>query len=202
MTITNGYATLAEVKREAAIESLDVVDDAVLEQCIEDASRLIDGHCGGRQFYAAAASYQYDAPRDGDRTLWLGQDWLSFSAITNGDGVAVAASLYQSWPANSQHKAALVLRPSANVSWQPASTGDYLAAITVAGSIGYVDRAASDAQSVRIVSNTHRACVLTALWLYRSRFAQQQAGAQAQPAYTADLPPSVAHLLEGYRWQP
>jgi hypothetical protein len=41
MAITNGYATLAEVK--ASLRITDNVDDSLLETAIESASRLIDG---------------------------------------------------------------------------------------------------------------------------------------------------------------
>ena len=42
MAITNGYATLAQVK--AALRISDDVDDSLLEMAIESASRAIDGH--------------------------------------------------------------------------------------------------------------------------------------------------------------
>ena len=48
MAITNGYATLAQVK--SALRITDSVDDTLLEQAIESASRRIDGYCG-RWFY-------------------------------------------------------------------------------------------------------------------------------------------------------
>ncbi len=48
MAITNGYATLSEVK--ASLRLTDSVDDALLERAIESASRRIDGYCG-RFFY-------------------------------------------------------------------------------------------------------------------------------------------------------
>ena len=48
MAITNGYATLAQVK--SALRITDNVDDTLLEQAIESASRRIDGYCG-RWFY-------------------------------------------------------------------------------------------------------------------------------------------------------
>lgn len=48
MAITNGYATLAEVK--AVLRLTDGTDDALLEQTIEGASRRIDGYCN-RFFY-------------------------------------------------------------------------------------------------------------------------------------------------------
>jgi len=48
VAITNGYCTLAEVK--AALRLTDNVDDTLLENAIESASRRIDGYTG-RFFY-------------------------------------------------------------------------------------------------------------------------------------------------------
>ncbi len=48
MAITNGYATLSEVK--ASLRITDNTDDTLLERAIESASRRIDGYCG-RFFY-------------------------------------------------------------------------------------------------------------------------------------------------------
>lgn len=56
MAITNGYATLAEVK--AALRIGDSVDDALLEMAIESASRLIDGYTN-RSFYNAGTATRY-----------------------------------------------------------------------------------------------------------------------------------------------
>ena len=53
MAITNGYATLAEVK--AVLRLTDGTDDALLEQTIEGASRRIDGYCN-RFFYQTAST--------------------------------------------------------------------------------------------------------------------------------------------------
>lgn len=50
MTITNGYATLADLK--ATLGITDRVDDTELESAIEAASRQIEAHCGrGRKFW-------------------------------------------------------------------------------------------------------------------------------------------------------
>jgi hypothetical protein len=51
MAITNGYATLSEVK--ASLRLTDSVDDVLIERAIESASRRIDGYCG-RFFYKTA----------------------------------------------------------------------------------------------------------------------------------------------------
>lgn len=48
MAITNGYCTLAEVK--AALRITDNIDDTLLENAVEAASRRIDGECS-RRFY-------------------------------------------------------------------------------------------------------------------------------------------------------
>ncbi len=49
MTITNGYCTLAELK--AVLRISDTVDDAMLSERIDEASRSIDDYCD-RRFYA------------------------------------------------------------------------------------------------------------------------------------------------------
>jgi hypothetical protein len=56
MAISNGYATLAEVK--AALRITDSIDDSLLEMAIESASRLMDGHCA-RSFYNAGTAARY-----------------------------------------------------------------------------------------------------------------------------------------------
>lgn len=59
MAITNGYATLAEVK--AALRISDTIDDSLLETAIESASRLVDGYAG-RNFYSSGSAVRYFAP--------------------------------------------------------------------------------------------------------------------------------------------
>lgn len=53
MAITNGYCTLAELK--AACRITDNSDDTLLENCVESASRRIDGFCN-RFFYQQSAT--------------------------------------------------------------------------------------------------------------------------------------------------
>lgn len=62
MPITNGYATLAELKAVMRIPSADTVDDTLLETSIEAASRQLDGHCE-RVFYSTSATRIY-TPND------------------------------------------------------------------------------------------------------------------------------------------
>lgn len=61
MAITNGYATLAQVK--AALRITDSIDDSLLELAIESASRAIDQYTN-RNFYNAGTAVRYYAPTD------------------------------------------------------------------------------------------------------------------------------------------
>lgn len=61
MAITNGYATLSDVK--AALRITDSVDDTLIEIAIESASREIDGYCE-RVFYNAGTATRKFLPTD------------------------------------------------------------------------------------------------------------------------------------------
>lgn len=61
MAITNGYATLAEVK--SALRITDSVDDALIETAIEAASREIDGYTE-RSFYNGGTATRVFVPTD------------------------------------------------------------------------------------------------------------------------------------------
>jgi hypothetical protein len=61
MAITNGYASLSEVKAAARIA--DTIDDALLEISIEASSREIDGICE-RVFYSSGTAVRAYIPTD------------------------------------------------------------------------------------------------------------------------------------------
>jgi hypothetical protein len=61
VAITNGYATLADVK--AALRITDSIDDSLLETAIESASRLVDGFAG-RNFYPNGTATRFFTPED------------------------------------------------------------------------------------------------------------------------------------------
>ncbi len=99
MAITNGYATLAQVK--AALRITDSVDDALLETSIEAASREIDGYCQ-RVFYSTTATRVYNPA---NTFLTLTDDIVSVTTLkTSSDGVSYdqtwSASDYQLEPLN------------------------------------------------------------------------------------------------------
>jgi hypothetical protein len=68
LAITNGYCTLADVK--AALRITDNVDDSLLENSVNSASRMIDQYCN-RYFYSTnAGEVRYYKANDGF-TCWI-----------------------------------------------------------------------------------------------------------------------------------
>ena len=89
MAITNGYATLKQVKERLGIE--DTKDDIELEGVIEAMSRWIDDHLG-RRFYAATDT-RYYTPTNGDYIIV--DDLLSVTTLkTDSDGNGVYESTW------------------------------------------------------------------------------------------------------------
>lgn len=86
MAITNGYATLAEVKGALRIPESDTLDDTLIETAIEAASREIDGYTE-RSFYNAGTAVRYFIPTDSFLTEI--DDAVSISKVeSSSDGSA------------------------------------------------------------------------------------------------------------------
>jgi hypothetical protein len=102
MAITNGYATLAEVK--ASLRITDAIDDALLETAIESASRMIDGYTA-RTFYNAGTAVRNYAATD-DLNLII-DDAISISEVASTDEIGDTYTVwkttdYQLEPLNSR----------------------------------------------------------------------------------------------------
>jgi hypothetical protein len=91
MAITNGYATLTQVK--AALRITDDVDNTLLEMAIESASRLIDGYTY-RYFYNAGTAIRNFAAEDS--YLVNIDDLVSISELKTTDEIG---SDYTTWNA-------------------------------------------------------------------------------------------------------
>lgn len=110
MAITNGYATLAEVK--AALRITDTIDDSLLEMAIESASRLLDSYTARSFYTSGTATARYfaadndfvcqiddatsitevasDASADGSYdTIWATTDYELLPLNGRVDGLAV-----------------------------------------------------------------------------------------------------------------
>lgn len=86
MAITNGYATLAQVK--AAMRITDNLDDTLLEMAIESASRAIDGFAM-RHFYSSGTATRFYAA---ESSFVVQTDDIAGTALTlqtssAGDGI-------------------------------------------------------------------------------------------------------------------
>lgn len=86
MAISNGYATLAQVK--SALRITDSTDDTLLEQAIESASRRIDSYCG-RWFYKTTATAILVYPFDNYNlpTQDIANTTVTLKVSTSGNGV-------------------------------------------------------------------------------------------------------------------
>lgn len=104
MAITNGYASLNQVK--AALRITDAVDDALLEMAVESASRMIDGYAE-RYFYTGGTVTRYFATED--PYLVQVDDLRNVSSLktsSNADGIydiTWKTSDYQLEPLNDFH---------------------------------------------------------------------------------------------------
>lgn len=160
MAITNGYATLAQLKAAMRIPSADTVDDALLETAIESASRQIDAHCQ-RRFFSASATRVY-TPDDS----WLCQidDLVSLTSLkTSSDAdsnydITWAAGDYQLEPLNG-------IASGMDVSYtQIRAIGDYLfptsggeATVQVTGTFGWA----------AVPSDIEQACIILSQRQYK-----------------------------------
>jgi hypothetical protein len=89
MAITNGYATLSEVK--ASLRITDAIDDALLETAIESASRMIDGFTARTFSNAGTATRNFAAT---DEINLIIDDAISVSQVTSTDEVG---GTYTTW---------------------------------------------------------------------------------------------------------
>jgi hypothetical protein len=63
LAITNGYCTLADVK--AALRITDTIDDALIENSVNAASRMIDQYCNRFFYSGSAGETRYYKANDG-----------------------------------------------------------------------------------------------------------------------------------------
>jgi len=92
VAITNGYATLADVKNSLKIT--DNMDDSLLEIAVESASRLIDGYTGRYFYNGGTATRNYAAS---DSWIVYIDDVQSVSEVASTNEVG---GTYTTWTAN------------------------------------------------------------------------------------------------------
>jgi hypothetical protein len=92
MAITNGYATLTDVK--AALRITDSIDDSLLETAIESASRMIDGFTA-RTFSNAGTAVRSFAATDAINLII--DDAITVTKVESTDEIG---DTYTEWEAN------------------------------------------------------------------------------------------------------
>lgn len=193
MTITNGYSILADAKNLLRIETPHSVDDGVIEQMVEHASRVID-RLSGRTFYSRTETHYYDVPHG--RSLFIDDDdLLTISTLTNGDGTIITSADYKIYPRNTTPKWEIRLNESSSIVWSPDANGNTEGVITVAGGWGFASVAPGD-----IVD----ACLDIVVSAYHRRAGENISG---QATITAagvvitpqDIPSKAAAIIKAYR---
>lgn len=147
--IYGNYTTLAKV-RQKFIGATETTDDALINDFIEQVSRMIDS-AGKRHFYPLIETRHYDIPYPSANIFWtrntlgynsrdklvLDDDLLAIDSVTNGDDTTISATNYLLYPANRYPKFALKLKDTSNVAWQRDASGNHEQVIEIAGTWGY-----------------------------------------------------------------
>lgn len=184
------YTTSVQLKDYLGIASSVVDDDNLLGNLIDRAEGLIDAYTG-RNFEATTATKYFTSDSiDGQDLLLYGEDLLTVTKLTNGDGVEITSSDYRLFPRNDNPK--WLIRLDESKSWN-FSDGD--SEISVAGTWGYSATAPAD-----IV----HACIRLAAFLYRQKDTSADID---RPMITGDgvtimpsaLPADVTRMLDRYK---
>lgn len=102
MALTNAYCTLADVKASLRIQ--DTIDDALIENSINAASRMIDQYCNRNFYSGSAGEIRYYKANDG-YTCWI-DDMQTITSVQTASidptifDTTWAATDYQVLPAN------------------------------------------------------------------------------------------------------
>ena len=150
--VTSEALPLTEIAGDSVTitDYTDLTDDRTIEQTVEAASRVIDGLCNGRTFYARTETRLFDVPFG--RELKVDDDLLTITTLTNGDSTVLTTTDYYLWPRNVSPKRKIVLKESSNYVWTFDSSGNTEGAISVVGTWGYASSAPADiAEACRIL---------------------------------------------------
>lgn len=195
MPITNGYASLSEIKAAIKIPSADTVDDAMLEIAIESASRAIDTYTG-RNFYSSGTATRYYAPTD--NYVCETDDISSLVHIKTMDStdlftITWAATDYQLEPLNG------IVDGIATPYTRIRAIGDYLfeplngqATVEVRAVFGYTS----------VPVQIKQACLIQATRFFKradSPLGVAGFGDIGVVRLSSRLDPDVAQLIDGYR---
>lgn len=151
------YASLTDFKQYANITASDTADDDIIVACLAGAQQFIDNFTY-RHFEPVTETRYFDTPPD--EMLYLDDDLLSVTSITNGSGTAPTSAQYVLVPSNYERKWGIKIKASSGVTWETDSADDSEQAIQIRGVWGY---------SHSIPADISLACQSIALKAYRRR---------------------------------
>ena len=203
MTITNGYATLAEYKSYIAMRGLagsvgtDTADDAVIEDLIEAVSRYAD-RMTGRRFYADANDTAYYYTTDDALELCL-PDFKSITTVAVDYSnvrsyTALTASDWEALPINYSAEG-LPIRGIAIIPTSAAYFPTWRNAVKVTGKRGFP----------AVPDNIKEAVLETAVAIYGQRSGQSNSGRISITAAGIvirpdDVPEFAMAIFKSYRF--
>ncbi len=141
VTTRADYTTLTDVKTSYLVTT-GTAQDALIADLIRSVSREIE-QITNRKFYPRIETRYYDTPREWFTPLYLDDDLLALTTLTNGNGTAFTAAQYKLYPLNSTPKQNIALLASSSERWRTSTAGDAEGAITALGVWGYHDDYAS-----------------------------------------------------------
>jgi len=188
------YVTIPQFKNYRGITSTK--EDVLIGDLLERAQSQVETYCG-RVFVAptTASTHYFDAIRDTSddlRTLYLDDDLVSITTITNGDGNTVGTTHYVTEPRHVTPYHSIRLTALADDNWT--YTGAPEDAVKVYGRWGYSTSAPADVQ---------QATIRLAAYMYAQKDASvfdvtvyPDAGVMQVPQ---GMPRDVRELLDSYR---
>lgn len=203
MTITNGYATLAEIRAELGnYVASDTSDDSRLEVAVESASRLIDNHTG-RRFWqdGSVATREYDVDPNEPYCLYV--DDIS---TTTGLLVKVDTDDDGTFETSLTITTDFILRPLNAGDESPVRPYTEVYRLTTSGTFPILGSGRPGAQVTAkfgwpaVPMDVKRACLILATQLFKAgdaAFGILQMGDGSGTRVSA-ISPIAAYLLEGY----
>jgi len=157
--MSNSYVYTSQVAARLGLADLTDTDEELLQTAIDWASDYLDSYTS-RQFTNHAEVRYFRRDDLYDRVLYVGDDLLSVSVLTNGDGNTIASSEYWLEPRNAPAEVPPqpynAIRLKTTSSWTFPSDSW----ISVSGQWGF-----SSQPDALIIG----ACLRLAEWYYRSR---------------------------------
>lgn len=185
------YAELDDVRLYLGAGATATGDDPLIMNMIEAAQSIIDNYTE-RRFEAVTATRYYESEHVEDNDLWLDEDLLTITTLTNGDSSSTTIPSTEYWlvPYNETPKYVIRLMPGSSYTWE--FDTDYR--VSVAGTWGFSE---TPPWAVK------QAAARLAAFLYRQKDANvfdvtviPEAGIMTIPQ---GLPQDVERLLSPYK---